>query len=388
MTATLTKLRGLIQTYVNDDLTELTHEDITQLEATIEELINVLLWKIADEYDREKDDAVIAQAQLKLTLLADSVTAFDRDQESTLPVSYFSKFILGQILKVLHHLQTYYPLQFDHEADLPQHFSNSFYTENAGEIEALFKRLMEDGVEQVMIDLLESFFSASRKGGRFQIKYWRQLNFQKNLFQSLKRLADGIDGNATLAVLRLLIATEFNSIQVYGYFVRYLENITLGELSIPDQQQQLIYLAKIFQQVRVDAVTRFDHNAPSLKLSVIESIQAELAYIDEKEKIYMQSFRDVNPEAPTKFYFKVAITLAELMFFFRIALEVKVIMTKFNAYLYEFVSNHIQTERAENISKKSMRNHFNNKPFPDKVVRIVRMWLMRMIDHIDLYYKF
>jgi len=69
-----------------------------------------------------------------------------------------------------------------------------------------------------------------------------------------------------------------------------------------------------------------------------------------------------------------------------VMLEVKMIFTKFNSYLYEFISNHIRTERAENISKKSMRNHFNNKPFPDRVVQNVKGWLEKMIHHINLYY--
>jgi hypothetical protein len=34
-----------------------------------------------------------------------------------------------------------------------------------------------------------------------------------------------------------------------------------------------------------------------------------------------------------------------------------------------------------------MRNHFNNKPFPDRVVHNVKSWLEKMTNHIDLYYK-
>lgn len=388
MTTTLTKLRGLILTYASDDLIGLSNEEIEHVKASIEELVNSLIWKIDDEFSREKDPALILYVQSKLTFLADSLTSFDRDQEETPSMSDLSMFILKRIFKVLYHLKVYYPTYFNTEADLPQHLPNFFYNENSALIDALKVVLLQKQADPKLVDLLKSFFSATSKGDRYQIRHWRQLDFQRNLFQSVKAQIEIDEEDLTLGLLKLFIAEEFNSIQIYGYFVKYLESITMSDLSAPEQQQKLIYLAKVFQQVRVDAQAKFDPNAPSLKSSVIESIQAELDYIDETEKIYMQSFRETNPEAPTKFYFKVAITIAELMFFFRIALEVKVIMTKFNAYLYEFVSNHIQTERAENISKKSMRNHFNNKPFPDKVVRVVRLWLTRMIEHIDLYYKF
>jgi len=72
---------------------------------------------------------------------------------------------------------------------------------------------------------------------------------------------------------------------------------------------------------------------------------------------------------------------------FRIFIEVGFINTKFKSYLYEFVSNHIQTERSEKPSLKSQRNHFSNKPFPDRMVQSIRDWLSKMIVHIDLYYK-
>jgi hypothetical protein len=142
----------------------------------------------------------------------------------------------------------------------------------------------------------------------------------------------------------------------------------------------------VFRQVRIDTPVLYDPVVQSLKVSFVESLEAELNYLEQKEKLYLQNFKSTNPEAPSKFYFNVAVTLAELMFFFRVMLEVKLIFTKFNSYLYEFISNHIRTAKAENISKKSMRNHFNNKPFPDRVVQNVRLWLQKMIEHIDLYY--
>ncbi|RYG12321.1 MAG: hypothetical protein EOO07_19230 [Chitinophagaceae bacterium] len=161
----------------------------------------------------------------------------------------------------------------------------------------------------------------------------------------------------------------------------------MSDAEFHEQQQDLIYLLKIFQQVRVDAQHLYDPKVQSLKLSVIESLEAELAYLEQKEKLYTQNFKITSPNEPSKFYFVVAVTLAELMFFFRILLEVAFIQTKFKSYLYEFVNNHIKTERAENISKKSQRNHFSNKPFPDRIVQSIRSWLQKMINHIDQHYK-
>jgi hypothetical protein len=114
-------------------------------------------------------------------------------------------------------------------------------------------------------------------------------------------------------------------------FVKHIEKTTLGETSFPEQQQELLFLLKTFRQVRIEAQSLYNPTVQSLKISVIESLEAELSYLEQKEKLYLQSFKATNPEAPSKFYFKVAVTLAELMFFFRVMLEVALISTKFNS---------------------------------------------------------
>lgn len=388
MTVALTKLRGMIYTYSNYEFDGLSPDEIEDLKTSIEEVSHVLLWDIVDEYKRQEQSQIVRQVQSELTFFAEGIFNFHKDKNFALSTQSIAAFILEQIITVLNHLRTYYPAEFNFEALLPAHYTDIIKERSSDDVLQMLDALKRHDVDDTLIGILEAYLSATGMSERFQIKTWRQLVFQEKVYKGLKRLLHCNTKGMTLEILKLMITLEFNSIQIYGYFVSFLEKTTLSDQGFPEQLEELSFLMKSFRQVRVEAVKFYDPNAPSLKDSVIESITAEIAYIQHKEKIYLQNFKSVNPESSSKFYFKVALTLAELMFFFRIALDIKFIMTKFNAYLYEFVSNHIKTEHAENLSKQSMRNHINNKPFPDKVVRVVRAWLVRMIEHIDLYYKF
>lgn len=387
MTIALTKLRGMIHTYSNYEFGVLSPDDLESLKTNIEEIAQILLWDIADEFDNQQHPEVIGQIQSKLTFYAEAISNFEKDPELCVSTNEICVFLHQQVIKVLNHLRTYYPEYFNLDAILPAHYTEIIQHHSFNEIAALMEALKTADVDEPLLSLLKSYLSATGGSERFQIKTWRQLVFQQDVYKGLRLFLTCPKKDLTLEILKMLISMDFNSIQVYGYFIRYLERITLGDQEFAWQQERLSFLMKSFRQVMIEASTQYDQNAPSLKVSVLESINAEINYVEQKEKIFLQTFKTVNPENATNFYFKVAITLQELMFFFRVALEVKFIATKFKSYLYEFINNHIQTENAENLSKQSMRNHFNNKLFPEKVVLIIRTWLLKMIEHIDIYYK-
>jgi hypothetical protein len=387
MTIALTKLRGMIHTYSNYDFEVLSPDDLESLKTNIEEITQVLLWEIAEEYDNQKHPEIIGQIQSKLTFYAEAVANFEKDPKLCISTNEICIFLHQQVVRVLNHMRTYYPADFNLDALLPAHYTEIIQHHSVNEVASLLESLKNTGADEGLLSILKTYLSATGSSERFQIKTWRQLVFQQDVYKGLNQFSNCTKKDLTLELLKMLIALEFNSIQIYGYFIRYLEKITLGDQEFALQLERLSFLIKSFRQVRVEALTFYDPNAPSLKISVLESVTAEVAYVEQKEKIFLQTFKTVSPENSTNFYFKVAITLQELMFFFRVALEVTFIATKFKSYLYEFINNHIQTENAENLSKQSMRNHFNNKLFPDKVVLVVRTWLTKMIEHIDLFYK-
>jgi hypothetical protein len=391
MAASLSKLKGFVQTYSGYNFENVTATEFEDLKGFVTEALNNIRWEIETEFESGLDEhsktLYISSIQSQLSYLAAGVKGFTSADTEDHAVSQVMEWFIDEIHKLLEHIKTYFSRHFDTSTELPAGFAQGYRLRHKSFFEQIQAKISRFDFSEDLKSLIGNFIESSGSSDKFALRSWLQLDY---LILALGVIANFFDdppaSDLDLELLKLFVGIDFNSIQVYAFFIKYIERITISEASFQEQQEQLLYLLKVFRQVRQEAVPSYDPKVQPLKVSVIESLEAEIAYLEQKEKLYLQNFKSTNPDSPSKFYFTVAVTLAELMFFFRVMLEVKMIFTKFNSYLYEFISNHIRTERAENISKKSMRNHFNNKPFPDRVVQNVKGWLEKMIHHINLYY--
>jgi hypothetical protein len=392
MAASLTKIKGFIQTYSGYNFENLSEAEFEELKNFVSQALLMLRWEMEEELQQIPDEAgksqYISGLQSQLIYMADGITGFEDGGDVRIQLVPVFEWVMMSIFDLLEHIRNYFPDYFDFGAMLPKEFISSHRDKNKFSGAQLIEVLTTHHTDPVLVELIKNYNEATDKSERFKIKTWQQWDF---LIKTHTVISDFMDDppkkDIDLELLKIFVCRDFNSIQVYAFFLKYIERITLSEASFEEQQQDLLYLLKVFKQVRIEGKYVYNPQVQSLKTSVIESITAELNYLEEKEKIYLQSFKPADNATPSKFYFKVMVTLAELMFLFRIFIEVGFINTKFKSYLYEFVSNHIQTERSEKPSLKSQRNHFNNKPFPDRIVQSIRDWLSKMIGHIDLYYK-
>jgi|GEM_PF-3292518 len=387
MTAHLVKLKALLQTYTLLDSTEINLYEIDHIKNAVDEIIQFFKWDLKEKL-KESPQNYVPTLQCHLTYIADGGTAFDRRKPKAEQINEFARFLIEQVYDLIAHLQTYYPDSFDFDANMPSHYQDFLGLPCLNNLVSLEKSLEEKNVDDDLISILKDFFSATNETQRFQIRTWRQFQFRESLFTRITHALANLDGaGANLEILKIMIAYELNSIQVYSFFIKFIEKTALGNTDLEEQEQGLLYLVKLFRQVRVEVKSAFDPDAPSLKGAVLESLEAELTYIKQKNEAFLNKFKSAHPDGQNRFYFKVAMTLPELMFFFRILLEIGWMATRFNSYLYEFIAKHIQTERMDQLSKKSMRNHFSSKPFPDRIVKSVRAWLEKAINHIDTHYK-
>lgn len=391
MAAAFTQIKAFISTYTGYNFDEISRQEMEDLKNFVQQSFQAIRWEILTDLETLPDESskkqYISNLQVQLVYLNSIHQGYNHEMIVHQRTADFAGWLTTEIFQLLEHIRAHFSAYIDDGQNLPDNYIKAYRNQHP-EIWADFEQfLKEHPLDSELKLLLTQFANATESSEKFVIKTWRQFDYLLNMIWSIikwKELTE--EENRELALLKLFVYNEFNSIQIYAYFIKYIEKITLGEASYQDQQQELLYLLKVFRQVRVDAYLPYDPKVQSLKLSVVESLETELAYLEQMEKLQVQHFQGTNPEAPSRFYFNVAVTLAELMFFFRVMLEVKVIYTKFNSYLYEFISNHIRTERTDNISKKSMRNHFSNKPFPDRVVQNVKAWLEKMIQHINLHY--
>jgi hypothetical protein len=392
MSDALPKLKAFIHTYIRIP-TEPVPEAVTdEIKIFVSEAIFSLQWQIDEELWNIKEETLrtqyIRDIQVQLTLLADDLTGAGLAENQPAWIRETVDWVLIKIFQVLDHLHTYFSQYFNPGAALPIQFVLKYKGSRRIQSQVSLESIKEKGTDQELISLLESFILAFDKSEKFFIDTWGQWDYLLNIEA---RLTDfnkaSYQNDANLELLKLIVSQDFNSVHIYAYFTRYFEHMLSAELSHQEQQEELFYLLKIFRQVRIEVSSPYDPGVQSLKTSISDCLLAEIDFLAQKEKVLLQNFQSTSSGKPSRFYFDVVFTLAELMFFFRIMIETGTMWTKFNSHLYEFISAHIRTQRAENLSKKSMRNHFSNKPFPDRIIQKVRDGLVKMIAHIDLYYK-
>lgn len=391
MAGGLIKLKAIIYTYAgtpDDKITSVVAEEIkgfaytavNSLQVEIEENI------ICNTHDTARKQSV-ADIQLQLTSLANHISLIGKEENQAAQITQIFNWVLTRLFSLLDHLHKYFPTVFDFEAVLPSQFLSQYHPTHLVQEKEILNKLGQTGVDPQLFDVTQSYFLAFNEPDQVRISTWRHWDYLLHLLDWVNEFTlNPAEGDSTLALLKLFIAKNFNSIHIYAFFLKYMEHLMQSDRSFQEQQQDLLHLLKVFRQVRVENQYSYDSRVQLLQTSLIDCLTAELEYLTQKEKLFLKEFKSTDNKT-SKFYFDVMVTLAELMFFFRVLMEVGFIRTKFNSYLYEFVAAHIHTQRSENLSKKSMRNHFSNQPFPDRLVQNVREWLSKMIKHIDIYYK-
>lgn len=387
----LTKLKGFIQTYLSHGNGHLLEEVSEEIRLFIQETFVSLQWQTEEEVwnmPEESRICYIGDLQSQLTELMNDLNSGEALNSTAAGIAEIARELLQKTCRFLDYLRQSFGLYFNFSAALPHYFIVKHQRSTNNEPEGLLRSLQVAGIDHQLYEVLESYIKVFVAPDRLRISSWGQLQYLEQTATWLDDFCKGPLGeNVTLELLKVLVGHDFNSIHINKYFTKYIERITTSDLSGQEQQDELLYLLKVFRQVRIEVKSSFDPGVQPLKESVSDSLLAELDYLAKKEKVFIKSFAGPEGAKPTRFYFEVMFTLAELMFFLRIMMEAGILQTKFNSHVYEFVSAHIRTKRSENLSKKSMRNHFNNKPFPDRIVQKVREYLSKMITYIDQHYK-
>jgi hypothetical protein len=373
-------VEGQLNTQIPDELHGVINEDASKMIVRIEEQ----LFAFKMEADRR---AYLNDVQFHLTELADQLLSLSKDEQTSATIAGLFRKMSERAITVLRHLFDHLVDYLNLEGKLPAGYTSIAHTSAMNRVEKIIKELRSMEINKDLIDLLSAYLVNAGPEQLYPLKTWHQWQYLQETISWLDEFTQHKPAvNAECKLLIQLVARNFNSIRIYAYFLKYIGRITTADKAFQDQQQDLLYLLKVLRQVLVDSRNIYDVHVQPLKDSLIVCLTAELDYVKQREKTFVDHYKSTT-NSPSKFYFTVAVTLAEFMFLVKVWMEINFIQTKFKSYIYEFISNHIHTNRAENLSKKSMRNHISNPYLPDRLVINVREWLSKMIAHIDLHYK-
>lgn len=365
---------------IPDELTWIVSEDASRMVTRIEEQ----LFAFKTEADRK---AYLNDVQFHLTELADQLLSLSKDEQTNAIIADLFRKMSERAITVLRHLFDHLAYYLNLGGKLPAGYTSIAHASAMDRVEKIIKELSSMEIDKDLIDLLNAYLVYAGPEQLYPLRTWHHWQYLQETISWLEEFTQHKPAvNAECKLLLHLVARNFNSIRIYAYFLKYISRITTADKAFQDQQQDLLYLLKVLRQVLVDSRNIYDAHVQPLKDSLIDCLTAELDYVEQREKTFVDHYKSTT-NSPSKFYFTVAVTLAELMFLVKIWMEINFLETKFKSYVYEFISNHIHTKRAENLSKKSMRNHLSNPYQPTRLVLNVRDWLSKMIAHIDLHYK-
>ena len=391
MKGEIIRLKAFIQTYLepNDNLWP--EDVILELKVFVSETLSEINAQLEDDFfnlnGEQERKVYIQDLQSQLVMLGNTVSFAVKDDLRTVGTDVLFNELYQEIICLLERLRSCFSTYFNFEQALPHLFMAESSRKYAAEWHGLINGLRGINIDHELVDVIDKLLFGFSDSNGIQINTWREWRYLLVFAgQASSFVKSFTKGDPTLRFLEYIISQDFNSIYFYAYFLKFTERITLGDLDFQEQQEKLLYIQKVFKQAPIDTNLQFNPTLQPLKVSVLEGIMAELQYLSEREKLHQDTFKVKEGGIMPRFFFDVTVTLAELMFLFRLMLETGFMNTKFRSHLYEFINSFIRTQRAENLSRKSMRNHLSNKSVPDKIVDNIRSRLYKMITHIDLYY--
>lgn len=241
----------------------------------------------------------------------------------------------------------------------------------------IISNLRDKNIDIALIDLLDSYLNCLHQSNSYMLKTWSQYFYLEAISDRLLYFIESpITEDDNLKLIKLLIGYNFNTLEFHEYLLMYLDLSTNSDLPYEDQEFELLEMLKVIGGIRIERKDGYLNEVAS----ILDSTNSYL-------KRGLDTIANIKG-AVSPYYFNAHTTLEELLFLFRVMLQVRLISTKFKTQLYQFIERHIKTERTKIPSAQYIRNTLStNQEIPKKTVLKVRAWLMMMVSHIDTNFR-
>lgn len=223
-------------------------------------------------------------------------------------------------------------------------------------------------LDPLLYNLLQDFLL---RRGEFSssLKTYHDLKYFKRLLIGLWNITGTI--KLQEEVCDFLYQNNFNAAVFYDYNQLKIEALLEGLDHYQEKKMFLLELRKELRQLPKLLSEGHSKDSPH----IIESL---CGFIDEEVTSIVQKISDNGPtQNSSRFYFFTNLNVPEITYFYKLMLETKIISTARKADLYEFISNHIQTESRRKLSEHSIKNK-SYKP-DEKSIKKVRLKLREML---------
>jgi hypothetical protein len=156
-----------------------------------------------------------------------------------------------------------------------------------------------------------------------------------------------------------LFELNFNSLDFFDYKIDEITKNLESMDSDIEKTDLLFHLLKKFNQSRDKNFRKFNQKIPPIKDQLISWVEEEIEYLSRKKSLGMfNSSNTHNTEAKVKI--QTSLSVAQLSYFIKLLIKVKIITHKNNSEVFRFFANNFNTKATSNISAESIRTKFHN----------------------------
>ncbi len=290
------------------------------------------------------------------------------------------------ILNILEYLKFHFKKYFDNASTVPYALI-CILKDNIGNHRKNIRTFMEkEEIEQTLISLVHDYLGLERRiDNDFT---WQDIAYLENFISALNEAAlSGGQGKEIMErqLIGRLFYLNFNHSAFYEYLAEKIKQRVEVKETFKERKRELLDILRLYQGLPVRRTRICNPGLPGIRSAITSHIKLEIDYVRHVQQLHSPTFPGNRGRSSSPFYFKVSLTVAQLVFFVRLLVETGTVIAENKADLNEFLVNHVGTLNKINISERSIRSKSTN-PDP-QTVKNVKHALISMLNQINEKYS-
>lgn len=164
-------------------------------------------------------------------------------------------------------------------------------------------------------------------------------------------------------------------------FFDYKTDEITSELQLLDSDIEkidlLYHLLKKFNQSRNNNFRKFNQKIPPIKEQLTSWIEEEIDYLSKKKSLGINNTTNTSSTG-AKVRIQTSLSVAQLTYFIKLLIKVKIIIHKNNAEVFRFVAENFITKSSTQISAGSVKSKFHNVEIG--TIRAIRAYIIELMN--------
>ncbi len=187
-------------------------------------------------------------------------------------------------------------------------------------------------------------------------EFYYCIDYLNELYIHFQKMKKGITESM---IKDWLFELNFNSLDFFDYQIEEITKNLESMDSDIEKTDWLFHLLKKFNQSRDENFRKFNQKIPPIKNQLISWVEEEIEYFSRKKKLGINNNANTyNTEAKVKI--QTNLSVAQLTYFFKLLMIVKIIIHKNNTEIFRFIADNFITKSSTQISADSVKNNFYN----------------------------